>query len=68
MGCHTRSRVLDWLSDGKEQTMSKDLKEWEKPPKAEPQKVITTCVTVPMAILEANEREKQDERQTKDGR
>ena len=23
MGCRTRSRVLDWLSDGKEQTMIK---------------------------------------------
>lgn len=37
--------------------MNKNFKEWEKSPKIEPQKVITTCVTVSMAILEANGRE-----------
>ena len=37
------------------------FKEWEKPPKVEPKEVITTCVSVPAAILEANEKEYDDE-------
>lgn len=38
----------------------KFYKEWQAKPKVEPKEVITTCVTVPMAVLE--EKEKDDER------
>ena len=39
----------------------KFYKEWQAKPKAEPKEIITTCVSVPAAILEANEKEKDDE-------
>lgn len=39
----------------------KFYKEWQAKPKVEPKEVITTCVSVPMVILEANEKEKDDE-------
>lgn len=39
----------------------KFYKEWQAKPKVEPEEVVTTCVSVPAAILEANEKEKDDE-------
>ena len=33
----------------------KFYKEWQAKPKVEPKEVITTCVTVPMAVLEKKE-------------
>ena len=39
----------------------KYYKEWQSKPKVEPQDVVTTCVSVPIAILEANEKENDDE-------
>lgn len=43
-----------------ERESNSDFKEWEKPPKVEPEEVVTTCVTVPMAVLE--KKESEDER------
>ena len=39
----------------------KFYKEWQAKPKVEPEEVVTTCVSVPAAILEANEKESDDE-------
>lgn len=39
----------------------KFYKEWQAKPKVELKEVITTCVSVPAAILEANEKESDDE-------
>lgn len=39
----------------------KFYKEWQAKPKVEPKEVVTTCVSMPMAILEANEKESDDE-------
>lgn len=39
----------------------KFYKEWQAKPKVEPEEIITTCVSVPAAILEANEKESNDE-------
>lgn len=39
----------------------KFYKEWQAKPKVEPEEIITTCVSVPAAILEANEKESDDE-------
>ena len=39
----------------------KFYKEWQAKPKVEPKEVVTTCVSVPVAILEANEKEMDDD-------
>lgn len=39
----------------------KIYKEWQAKPKVEPEEVVTTCVSVPVAILKADEKEMDDD-------